>query len=91
MSNYLPLDFKVTPKDVTHVGGKGEFLHDWYSYLEGYSSEFVRSILGTYIPNATSILEPFAGVGTTPLTLGFQNIKTFYCEINPAMRKVINA
>ncbi|MGM0511806.1 MAG: DNA methyltransferase [Pseudomonadota bacterium] len=91
VSNYLPLDLKVDPKDVTHVGGKGEFLHDWYAYLEGYSSEFVRSIIETYIPNATSILEPFAGVGTTPLTLGFQNVQTFYCEINPAMRKVINA
>ncbi|MDF4618598.1 DNA methyltransferase [Vibrio parahaemolyticus] len=90
-SNTLALDLKVDPKDVTHVGGKGEFLHDWYAYLEGYSSEFVRSVLDTYMPNASSILEPFAGVGTTPLTLGFQGVKTYYSEINPAMRKVINA
>lgn len=81
----------VAPKHVTHTGGKGEFLHDWYAYLEGYSSEFVHSVLDTYMPNAESILEPFAGVGTTPLTLGFQGIKTYYSEINPAMRKVINA
>lgn len=82
-------ELSIAPKHVTHVGGKGEYLHDWYSYLEGYSSEFVRSMLQTYIPHASSILEPFAGVGTTPLTLGFQGVKTFYSEINPAMRKVI--
>ncbi|MDK9730248.1 hypothetical protein KI701_18870 [Vibrio sp. D415a] len=90
-TNTSTVDFKVAPKDVTHVGGKGEFLHDWYAYLEGYSSEFVRSVLNTYMPKASSILEPFAGVGTTPLTLGFQGVKTFYSEINPAMRRVINA
>lgn len=81
----------IAPEHVTHTGGKGEFLHDWYAYLEGYSSEFVRSVLETYMPNASSILEPFAGVGTTPLTLGLQGISTYYSEINPAMRKVINA
>lgn len=81
----------IAPKHVTHSGGKGEFLHDWYAYLEGYSSEFVNSVLDTYIPNASSILEPFAGVGTTPLTLGFRGVNTYYSEINPAMRKVINA
>ena len=91
LSNCLPLDLKIDAKHVTHVGGKGEFLHDWYAYLEGYSSEFVRSVLRTYMPHATSILEPFAGVGTTPLTLGLQGVQTFYSEINPAMRKVINA
>ncbi|MGY4002819.1 DNA methyltransferase [Aeromonas sanarellii] len=81
----------VAPKHVTHTGGKGEYLHDWYAYLEGYSSEFVRSVQSTYMPKASSILEPFAGVGTTPLTLSLLGIKTFYSEINPAMRKVINA
>ena len=84
-------NYKVAPKDDTHVGGKGEFLHDWYAYLEGYSSEFVRAVLDSYMPTAKTVLEPFAGVGTTPMTLSFLGIKTFYSEINPAMRKVINA
>jgi len=81
----------IEPKHVTHSGGKGEYLHDWYAYLEGYSSEFVRSVFDTYMPEAQSILEPFAGVGTTPLTLGLMGVRSFYSEINPAMRKVINA
>ena len=79
----------VDPKHATHSGGKGEYLHDWYPYLEGYSSEFVLSALETYLPNAKTILEPFAGVGTTPISLSLNRVKCFYSEINPAMRKVI--
>ena len=28
----------------THTGGKGEVFHDWYPYLEGFSSSFVSSV-----------------------------------------------
>lgn len=86
----LNLNFNIEAKHVTHTGGKGEYLHDWFSYLEGYSSEFVKSVYDSYMPSAKTILEPFAGVGTTPLTLGFSNISSLYCEVNPAMRRVIN-
>ncbi|MDF5949241.1 hypothetical protein P4129_27265 [Pseudomonas aeruginosa] len=37
---------------VTHQGGKGEPFHDWYPYLEGFSSEFVKFVLAKYMPNA---------------------------------------
>ena len=82
--------FNILPKHTTHSGGRGEFLHDWYAYLEGYSSEFVRSVYASYMPDSQLILEPFAGVGTTPLTLSLDGINSFYCEVNPAMRRVIN-
>lgn len=82
--------FKISPKHTTHVGGKGEYLHDWYAYLEGYSSEFVRSIYQSYMPKSQLIIEPFAGVGTTPLNLSLEGINSVYCEVNPAMRRVIN-
>lgn len=83
-------NFFVSPKHTTHSGGKGEYLHDWYAYLEGYSSEFVRSVYSSYMPNSRLILEPFAGVGTTPLTLSLDGVNSVYCEVNPAMRRVIN-
>jgi DNA modification methylase len=82
---------QISPKHTTHTGGKGELLHDWFAYLEGFSSKFVRDIYQTYMPEAKCVLEPFAGVGTTPLTLGMEGVDTFYCEVNPAMRRVINA
>jgi len=36
----------------TFRGGKGSPLHDWYPYLEGYSPDFVRSIITTFAPAA---------------------------------------
>lgn len=83
--------FTVDWKHVTHAGGKGEYLHDWYAYLEGYSSEFVRKVRIAYMPSSSLIIDPFAGVGTTPITLGLEGIGSSYCELNPAMRKVISA
>lgn len=83
--------FNVLAKHTTHSGGRGDAFHDWYPYLEGYSSEFVQKVVSHYLPNASLILEPFAGVGTTPLTLNSMGIACAYCEVNPAMQRVISA
>ena len=45
----------------THTGGKGEVFHDWYPYLEGFSSSFVSSVFEKYLSNAKKILDPFSG------------------------------
>lgn len=82
--------FFIAPKHTTHSGGKGEYLHDWYAYLEGYSSEFVAATYKSFMPNAKMIIDPFAGVGTTPLTMALQGVDSVYCELNPAIRRVIN-
>ncbi|MDC7707264.1 DNA methyltransferase [Vogesella indigofera] len=76
---------------VTHQGGKGEPFHDWYPYLEGFSSEFVKFVLAKYMPNAKKVIEPFAGTGTTPVALAAFGIDCGYCEVNPAMRLVVEA
>ena len=44
-------------KSATHTGGKGEVFHDWYPYLEGFSSSFVSSVFEKYLPKAKKILE----------------------------------
>lgn len=81
--------FEIEAKHTTYSGGKGEYLHDWYSYLEGFSSSFVYEILKTYSPDARIVLEPFAGVGTTPVNSSILGYTSYYCEINPVLRKVI--
>lgn len=78
-------------KEATHSGGKGEILHDWFPYLEGFSPNFVNNLLYKYLPDAKLILEPFAGVGTTPLSLMQRGISTAYCELNPVLRELIAA
>jgi DNA modification methylase len=75
-------------KHATFRQCKAEPIHRWYPYLEGYGPEFVRSIAATYMPSAQSILEPFAGSGTTPLALGTLGITCGYCEANPVLREI---
>lgn len=73
----------------THTGGKGEVFHDWYPYLEGFSSSFVSSVFEKYLPNAKKILDPFSGIGTTPIYLTIKGVKTYYCEVNPVLQHLV--
>ena len=77
------------PIQATYRGGLAEPLHDWYPYLEGYSPDFVKNILGTFAPAAVRVLDPFAGTGTTPLTAALAGRHSFYCELNPVLQFLI--
>ncbi len=74
------------PVTVTFKGGKKEPFARWYPYLEGYSTQFVESILEKYTPNAQTILDPFAGTGTTAFTASQLNKTAYFCEINPVLQ-----
>jgi DNA methylase len=58
---------------IGHVAGAITFhaneaapVHRWWPYVQGYSAEFVRSVLdATELPPEASVLDPFAGSGTT--------------------------
>ena len=64
---------------------KKEPVHRWYSFVEGYSKEFIESIL-TEIDNTNLIcLEPFSGSGTTSLELQNNNMQCYAFEVNPLM------
>ena len=60
-------------------------IHQWYPFVEGYSKEFIESILEEidYIPE--NVLEPFSGSGTTALELQFKNINCTSFEVSPFM------
>jgi len=75
----------------TFSGGKGSPLHDWFPYLEGYSPDFVRTVIAQYSPNAKRVFDPFCGSGTTALTAATMGIHSIYCEVNPVCRDVIDA
>ena len=74
------------PVTVTFKGGRKEPFTRWYPYLEGYSTQFVKSILEKYAPNAQTILDPFAGTGTTAFTASQLNKTAYFCEINPVLQ-----
>lgn len=70
---------------------KNRPLGRWYPWIEGYSPEFVTRILDKYAPDAARILDPFAGVGTTPLAAAGRGIECFYCELSPLLQLLIDA
>lgn len=76
----------------TFVLNKGEPIHRWYSYLEGYSSCLIDDIVVEIGPeNIHAIYDPFCGTGTTSLVASAHGIKSYYCETNPFMQQVIEA
>ena len=87
---YLPgIDSKTElfdPMTVTFKRGRKEPFARWYPYLEGYSTQFVESILERYAPNAQTVLDPFAGTGTTAFTASQLNKTAYFCEINPVLQ-----
>ena len=85
-----PVLKKNSAPEATHSGGRGEPLHDWFPYLEGFSSAFVQNLVNGYFDDPKIILEPFSGVGTTPVTLAQLGISSGYCEINPVLRELID-
>lgn len=74
----------------TFTPNKDKPIHRWYSYLEGYSSEFVSKIIEDET-GIKSIYDPFCGSGTTSLVASNNNLISYYSETNPFMRRVIEA
>jgi tRNA G10 N-methylase Trm11 len=81
-------DYRISLQ-ATFQGGRGSPLHEWYPYLEGYSPDFVNSIIDKFAPNAATILDPFCGSGTTALIAALRGLRGFYSEVNPVCRFII--
>lgn len=64
---------------------KKEPFHRWYSFVEGYSREFIQSIIDEMNRNNLVCLEPFSGSGTTALELQNLGIPCYAFEVNPLM------
>ena len=75
----------------TFAPNKFESVHRWYPYVEGFSSEFVASLLEEFGEAGQTVHDPFAGTGTTVCVALDMEMNSTYCEINPFMRLVIEA
>lgn len=64
---------------------KKEPFHRWYSFVEGYSREFIQSIVKEMNKENIVCLEPFSGSGTTALELQNLEIPCYAFEVNPLM------
>lgn len=76
----------------TFALNKGEPIHRWYSYLEGYSSCLIDDLIQEIGPERIqTIYDPFCGTGTTSLVASKYGITSYYSETNPFMQQVIEA
>lgn len=65
---------------------KSEPIHRWYPFVEGYSREFIQTIINeNKDKDIKCCLEPFSGSATTALELQNLGIKCYSFEINPLM------
>lgn len=69
---------------VSYQGNKGQLLHSWIKYREGFSAELVDHLLDEFgVQPGDTILEPFSGSGTTLLVAKSRGINAFGIEILP--------
>lgn len=70
---------------------KKEPFHRWYPFVEGYSKEFIQSIVKEMDRDNLVCLEPFSGSGTTALELQNCGIACFAFDVNPLMYLIARA
>ncbi len=58
-------------------------IHRWVPWIAGFSSKFVDSLLNTHLPSRGTVLDPFAGVGTTLVQAMLRGHNAVGFEINP--------
>lgn len=86
------MDSREKKKAGTFRLNKIEPIHNWYSYVEGYSSCLVEEELKLLKnSNIETLYDPFGGTGTTPLVGVQNNLESYYSESNPFMLSVIEA
>ena len=81
--------------DPAFSGNKRLPIHRWVPWIAGYSQQFVQDALKRYLPSQGTVLDPFAGVGTTLVEATLSGHHALGFEINPyaalACRTKLNA
>ncbi|WP_391571349.1 hypothetical protein [Cohnella sp.] len=70
---------------------KEKTINRWFPILEGYSSDFVESVIQEQEKDVLTCLDPFAGGGTTPLVAQKLGIRCYSYEVSPFMSQVCRA
>src|SRR6266496_3312390 len=69
--------------DPAFASNKALPIHRWVPWIAGFSSDFVRNALGKYLDSKGTVLDPFAGVGTTLIEAVLSGHDAIGFEINP--------
>ena len=74
-------DPQLTRRSVSYQGNREAPGLRWMKYREGFSGSLVGRLLDRYGPR--SVLDPFAGIGTVPLTAAGRGLRGVGIEIMP--------
>ena len=77
----LSVDPNLTRKVVSYQGNRDVPGFRWLKYKEGFSLELVERLLDEVQPS--SVLDPFSGIGTTPLIAAGRGLEATGIEIIP--------
>lgn len=69
--------------DPAFASNKTQPIHRWVPWIAGFSKEFVNDSIHKYIEGHGTILDPFAGVGTTLVESHLTGNDSMGFEINP--------
>ena len=77
----LSINSALTPKMVSYRGNYGAPGFRWMRYKEGFSRELIDQLIEDVQPS--SVLDPFSGLGTTPLIAAGRGLRAIGIEILP--------
>lgn len=73
-----------TFRDPAFIANREEPIHRWVPWIAGFSKQFIEDALGNFTNGHTeSVLDPFAGVGTTLVESDIAGHDAIGFEINP--------
>lgn len=77
----ITVDPDMSRKDVSYQGNKTVPGFRWMRYKEGFSTGLVSRLLG--MTDAKTVLDPFSGIGTTPLVASSLGMESVGMDIMP--------
>lgn len=77
----LTINPNLTRRTVSYQGNRRVPGFRWMKYKEGFSQSLVENLLDEFRPD--SVLDPFAGIGTTPLIAAGRGSQATGIEIMP--------